>query len=179
MPLLYHYCSVSAFQAIAANRTLRLSDIRLSNDAKEGRRAYDRFLEKAMNRKLPLQIIDHIRRGGEVYNQNHCILAFCASENDDMLSQWRGYADDGYGFCLGLESTGQFIKVEYNEGIQDSLMQNGLDQIEYLSNNTRLIEFYFILEQCGGNETEAERISPEGWGLRPKLTFTSTTYQLS
>lgn len=33
--LLYHYCSLDTFLSIVQNRTIRLSDITKSNDAKE------------------------------------------------------------------------------------------------------------------------------------------------
>jgi hypothetical protein len=32
-------------------------------------------------------------------------VGFCLSEEGDLLSQWRGYADDGCGVAIGFESS--------------------------------------------------------------------------
>jgi hypothetical protein len=32
-------------------------------------------------------------------------VGFCLSEDGDLLSQWRGYADDGRGVAIGFESS--------------------------------------------------------------------------
>jgi hypothetical protein len=41
----------------------------------------------------------------EIYTPVFKHLAFCLSENGDLLSQWRGYADDGQGVSIGFKKT--------------------------------------------------------------------------
>ncbi|MGH6859782.1 MAG: DUF2971 domain-containing protein [Phyllobacterium sp.] len=99
---LFHYCSTQVFQSIIETRTIRLSSMRLSNDAMEGRWSLDMFrklcVEKAMHpfhMNLLFSFLDDMPALLDG-------LAFCFSAHGDMLSQWRGYADDGFGFSIGF-----------------------------------------------------------------------------
>lgn len=89
------------------------------------------------------------------------IFAFCLSEEADLLSQWRGYADDGRGVCIGFKKEALELylktKVENNSitlnkvlysdddlerGMQQSLPKQGLAfRSKSLSRN---IKFAFI-----------------------------------
>lgn len=109
----YHYCSTDTFYRIVANKTLRLSDIEKSND----------FMEKSWSIH---QCISHLRgrisagedrqRGAslvdaleeEFSKYNRMILACCFSKQRDLLSQWRGYGDNGAGICLGVDAANAF-----------------------------------------------------------------------
>ena len=55
-------------------------------------------------------------------------FALCLSEEGDLLSQWRGYADDGKGICLGLnvEEILKFVGISSVSGFS-------LEKVEYLS----------------------------------------------
>lgn len=65
----------------------------------------------------------------------------CFSEKKDCLSQWRGYADDGKGICIGfckkkLESLPKimhhnlsFSKVIYNENQQEKYVNKVVEEI--------------------------------------------------
>lgn len=61
-------------------------------------------------------------------------LGFCMSEQPDILSQWRGYADDGKGFSVG------FSKAYLDE----------------LARNAKSIEYSFHLERVLYNPFEHE-----------------------
>lgn len=102
MDVLYHYCSPSAFVAILTGKSLWLSSMSLSNDSMEGR-----VLAEVFSRRLQKDGIDPAIASllqdllGEL-EQTFDGLGFCLSEDGDLLSQWRGYAADGYGFSIGF-----------------------------------------------------------------------------
>lgn len=76
----------------------------LSNDALEGKMVLKTF-EKLHADKIIIEPLDDIiPQMLEMVNDRYDGLAFCLSEAGDLLSQWRGYADDGQGFCIGFSS---------------------------------------------------------------------------
>ena len=117
---LYHYCSNKKAIAILSGRSIRMSDIQKSNDYKElslffpmifdclehlyakkpfyfryanetGRNAFYDFLD------LSYRCWKDRFSSGDFSN-----LVLCLSEDGDSLSQWRGYADNGQGCCIGF-----------------------------------------------------------------------------
>jgi len=122
----YHYCSMSTFVSIMRNRSIWLTTLRDSNDAFEGtwaRRKFQSFQKSSTNNdyfKKASHILDAATGSGEG------IAGICLSAEKDLLSQWRGYADDGRGFCIGFSSSRLTnlaqkisektrIKIEYSE----------------------------------------------------------------
>ena len=115
MGLIYHYCSMDTFNIIMKNKTLRLSDITKSNDSQEKLLIYN-HLKKAMTnafKSLHLTIKPEDSDGvgsylstakkdlDEVVHQKSLVI--CFSKAEDLLSQWRGYANDGRGFSIGFD----------------------------------------------------------------------------
>lgn len=121
--ILYHYASVQKAFSILTNRNIRLSDVTKSNDINEMSiffpdlfdeilNLYDDlggfdngFVYKTKHDRLALQlIINELKEQIEQEFKKGCIATFvlCLSEKGDLLSQWRGYADDGKGLSLGL-----------------------------------------------------------------------------
>jgi hypothetical protein len=102
--ILYHYCSTEAFHSIISGRSLRLSGLSFSNDYLEGKLArqligdlcdqsgFDAYQKKRVEDLLTL--IDQ-------YFDGH---GFCLSEDGDVLSQWRGYANNGNGISIGFST---------------------------------------------------------------------------
>ncbi len=104
MQLLYHYCSGMAFHAMlgSANPTVWQSAMTQSNDSMEGKLVRETLQRMAERDGLtPPQIAWMLAAADEVGESVDC-LAFCMSSNGDLLSQWRGYADDGAGFSIGF-----------------------------------------------------------------------------
>jgi len=113
--VIYHYCSVSTFQAIATSGTIRFSDINMCNDASEVHWAYKIFEDAAtrlLNRvdipssvpKIDEKFIDAIDKiVSPIQLIAHPFIA-CFSQEPDMLIQWKAYADDGRGFVLGFRA---------------------------------------------------------------------------
>ncbi len=144
--LLYHYCSSDTFIKIVSSATVRLSALSLSNDSMEGKWTQQVFVEacKDTTTGRTLQVfLEASEKLPELYGG----LGLCLSEKGDRLSQWRGYADDGHGFCIGfraqrlqwlshsMEFDGQpceLVKVEYDRAIQREAHEKSRNRPEEL-----------------------------------------------
>ena len=101
--ILYHYCSHDTFIRIIESRSVWLSDLTLSNDFMEGKWirkvAYKMFQEEGLDgdnlQRIMKQLDSHLKFSSAI--------GFCLSEDGDLLSQWRGYADDGRGVSIGFD----------------------------------------------------------------------------
>lgn len=126
--VLYHYCSLDTFYNIMKNRSIWLSDVTKSNDSKELVWAIEKliyfFEEKvksyAASNSIELkEIQDTIQLIEEMRQYKYQGLlkswVFCLSEKKDNLGQWRGYADDGKGICIGFKFNFLFQMKEYLE----------------------------------------------------------------
>lgn len=102
MDTLFHYCSSEKFRSIVESRTLRLSSLTLSNDTSEGKMvvaAISRLAERdGLSATLAQRLLAFVESLDSVLDG----LGFCMSEESDQLSQWRGYADDGFGVAIGF-----------------------------------------------------------------------------
>ena len=158
----YHYCSVESFYSILHNKMLRLSDIGKSNDYMERRWLQLFILETAMEEyeKEPFPIAFQkdgtaysgrgaveeliryeLKTMGQHWYDDYITYAICFSEKGDVLSQWRGYADDGQGVCIGFRAdrisgmlkknreTGrvdrmfEFARIRYTKAAQKALIR--------------------------------------------------------
>ena len=115
---LYHYCNVNSFFNIIENRSIWLSDIEKSNDTLELsyiKKEYSNYVRQAIidfigyhiTNDLPFDE-DKLTAFSNVFSEIHALpisktWVFCLSEKGDLLSQWRGYADDGYGIAIGFD----------------------------------------------------------------------------
>ena len=100
IPILYHYCSVESFFHIITTKTLRLYDLSHTNDSLELKWGRDKIFSmfKTIFNK------DISNNGRFLYQiNNQGAYAICFSEEGDLLSQWRGYADDGRGVAIGFD----------------------------------------------------------------------------
>ena len=116
--VLYHYCSLATFYNIIKNKSIWLSDVLKSNDFLElvvMRQLFIKQLNEIIDKKAikyseafdferAIQLNDLKR---ETYDETRKEVAkhlvFCLSEDGDLLSQWRGYADDGNGISIGFK----------------------------------------------------------------------------
>ena len=118
--MLYHYCSNATCFSILSGKNIRMSDISKSNDSEELERFFPclhRLIIQLYNdNPFPIKCegltdSDAIRylvdfsediwrdKFAEGYFSN---FVTCFSEKKDCLSQWRGYADNGNGCCIGF-----------------------------------------------------------------------------
>lgn len=116
----YHYCSVETFEKIIRNSTIRATNIRKSNDYTEVINTIDVFmdaiqlaLDKYAGEHPEDAVFNEFREGMDVetlvqstIDNPSCIYyCTCFSEAKDLLSQWRGYADDGRGVAIGFDDS--------------------------------------------------------------------------
>ena len=99
---LYHYCPNEAFHSIISNREIRLSSLSLSNDSMEGKLIEKGLSNIAEEDGLKDEQMEGFRRATTWLNTTVDGLGFCLSENKDLLSQWRGYANDAHGVSIGF-----------------------------------------------------------------------------
>ena len=118
--LVYHYCDNHKMASILSGKTLRMSDITKSNDYEEVKLFFPGILDAIEDEyrkdEFPLQYMDRTNRDalGKLLDWEYDILRYefdrggvtnfvvCFCEEGDVLSQWRGYADNGKGCSLGF-----------------------------------------------------------------------------
>lgn len=128
--ILYHYCNTDSFVSIVRSQSIRLSSLSLSNDSMEGRLIKMAILKLAKRDGLSEAAI--VELGGSLdFNERHFDgFGFCLSFYGDLLSQWRGYADDGCGVSIGFD-------VPYLKSLVHSERSNdprfALHQVRYKS----------------------------------------------
>lgn len=120
MGVLYHYANNLKGFNILAEKSIRLSDIRKSNDYEELVLFYPDLFDSILRiyRDKPFEFRFENEKGLEAINALLFIskkmldrelsygefsnFVLCLSEEPDLLSQWRGYADDGQGISIGF-----------------------------------------------------------------------------
>jgi hypothetical protein len=90
--------------SIIEKRELWLTSLSLSNDSLEGRWINRLINEMCVEKDLSLRDIENIERQFLNIASAFDGLGMCFSEEPDMLSQWRGYADDACGVCIGFST---------------------------------------------------------------------------
>lgn len=99
---LYHYCNNNSFTAIVESRSIHLSSLSLANDTLEGRLVSQSIMRLADHDKLDQLTKEKLRDNLRFLEEFFDGLGFCLSEEDDLLSQWRGYADGARGIAIGF-----------------------------------------------------------------------------
>lgn len=140
--IIYHYCSVEAFNAIIQNKTLWLSSVYNLNDYKEIHWIKDKIFKK-IKTSINKENFQKYKAFEELYANvlpNVYIASF--SQGCDLLSQWRAYANDGYGVAIGFNSDYfkhnsmiKTSKVLYDEQCQEKEIDLILKPLEELDNN--------------------------------------------
>ena len=144
MKELYHYCSAEKAFNILKSRTIIMSDIEKTNDYRELSLFFPKifdyieflYMQKPfrlkydlkVNEEALMEILDvsyrYWRKRFESGEFSNYVL--CFSEVQDSLSQWRGYANNANGYCLGFD---------FEEIISYCNKTNGvirLEQVTYL-----------------------------------------------
>lgn len=115
--LLYHYCNIQTMMNIIENKYLRLSNALKTNDGLEYKyfgmvlKSYANTLITDSDRLklISEQVVD---LATEIKDKKYIPYVCCLSSANDLLSQWRGYGDDGQGVAIGFdfENSEQYIK---------------------------------------------------------------------
>lgn len=139
--IIYHYCSLESFQSIITNKTLRLSDITKSNDSeeviwirnlidKEFPEVYKEETDSSFKARVSNELWQFdLQNNIEYYFQPGTIekscYVMCFAGDDDKLSQWRGYGDDGKGVSIGFDV--QAVK----DVLKDNILDITFGKVEY------------------------------------------------
>jgi len=118
---LSHYCSNEAFHSIISNKEIRLSSLSMSNDSDEGQLIHSTLLSIAQEHKLNNDELKLFEETLDFFGIMFDALGFCLSEKEDLLSQWRGYADDGQGVSI-------VFSEKYLRSLSDFSMENTEEQ---------------------------------------------------
>lgn len=183
--ILFHYCSLASFKAILESNTIRMGQLSSMNDYMEHSWLRHIALRRIsdLKKQYPWSILAPVEENAlqrfwsaletQLRTVQH-VDPYCAcfSEEGDVLSQWRAYADDGQGFAIGFAS-------EVLAGFD----QAPLRQVSYdVKQHTNLVN---TLLQAGGNFAKtanqaelAEFVSdwhgglllPSMWSKNPKFT---------
>jgi hypothetical protein len=162
MAIIYHYCSPQAFLQIIERKCIWLSSTNNMNDFSEGE-----WFSKALRMVLAEKEM--------VYGEQWCEAVWryfvenltpkyitCFSKNNDSLSQWRAYAQDGEGVSIGFDeeflgAKGKFINP--HSDIEKSLC---LCDVNYLSHHeikgTLIKQANEILEEEKDNPNKQEGV---------------------
>jgi hypothetical protein len=136
----YHYCSVESFFNIIQSKKFWLTDSEYTNDELEAKwidfniEEFISILKSGDN--VPTMREEYEQLKGEI--KKHYFMSF--SKESDMLSQWRGYADDSKGVCIGFKFN--FNEYDIDTSISTSsniaksnVSQFGIGEISYRDKN--------------------------------------------
>jgi len=107
--LVYYYCREDTFLSIINNQKLWLTSIWDLNDPSEIHWTFQKVWQGILP-ELQQNLSDFQREllaainreiDSEIYKTNMYYI-ICFSKEKDLLSQWRGYADDGRGYSIGI-----------------------------------------------------------------------------
>mgnify|MGYP000455464608 CR=1 FL=1 len=102
--IVYHYCSVEVFKSIIENRKLWLASSTNTNDSMENSIVSRKLFETMSDEEDYEKYTSIFSEFDEIYKKLHVnTYISCFSMNRDLLSQWRGYADDGNGIAIGFD----------------------------------------------------------------------------
>ena len=101
---IYHYCSTKTFMEIIEKKELWLTDISKMNDSMEEKWAISLIKNVYEDNESTSELYPQDCFVGVSKSLTECSRKFisCFSEEGDILSQWRAYADDGAGFSMGF-----------------------------------------------------------------------------
>lgn len=116
--ILYHYCSIETFLALISKKELWLSSLTQSNDHQEGLWYNKELMKIAEQDGLRVEELALLDATISFYERLTDVGGMCFSEESDLLSQWRGYADDGRGFSLGFRYSSFLELVEKYNGLE-------------------------------------------------------------
>lgn len=114
MNTIFHYCTVESLKEILKNKTLRLADIRKSNDSKEIDFLFDSYceyvLETNKHSNEVLFRVNCLKRDKIIQIQNTVFLVSCFSKKEDDLHMWSCYGNKGVCLEFDRDALEQYIK---------------------------------------------------------------------
>lgn len=160
-----YYCNISTFKSIIENQTFWLSDLHFMNDSSEEALFLEALADVMMIMRdgLSEETKKHLEKNRFMdeyftnikYKYKNIVYICCFTEgkNDD-LSQWRGYADDGQGLCIGFKKE-SIKELSRYETISRVVKES--DNIENKSN----VSISKVFTQSAINYADKEQIITE------------------
>jgi Protein of unknown function (DUF2971) len=162
--VLYQYTSLSGLKEMVTNGELWSTPLGYLNDASEyhyGRTQVSKFTDTVMAApdvtltSIHERVYTHVNSVLNIMDPND-VFVTCFTLNDDQLSQWRGYAMDGYGYAIGFDTarlkqaypSSLMLNVLYDEHLQRQLvrtfMMNATTVISGIMNeqNKAIVEMF-------------------------------------
>jgi len=105
---IFHFTTQSGILGIIQTREMWATQVHFLNDKHEIFLTF-KLLEKELKRRIGIaqtpalrSLLVDIRKNLKRIDQSHiCIASFC--EQGDLLSQWRGYGNQGKGYAMGFD----------------------------------------------------------------------------
>lgn len=162
---LYHYTGFQGVSGILHSNTLWATDFRFLNDSSELVYGASLLVEKLQSfandgggdiSALLNKVANYYREHGHIYREFFETYVISLSEEPDMLSQWRAYADQARGYCMEFDLSDsrlfsiissntpwalEILPVIYDTTDQRRLIQEGIVKlINYLDSTDWPIE---------------------------------------
>jgi hypothetical protein len=134
---IYHYCGIQPFLSILEAKTLWLSDLFQTNDAREGGEIIDVVCDFFTEQKISDAVINQWKNDFKNFHDYSQAFGFFMSENGDLLSQWRGYAQDGIGFAVGFNKNKLQGLVKSSNSKAEGAVILQLEKVEYERSNQK------------------------------------------
>jgi Protein of unknown function (DUF2971) len=128
---LFHYCSNANLISILTSKEIWVSESSLSNDAMEGRWIREVWATLCGEMGLTELRKSQLLRQMDGLLQFVGAFVFCMSEQGDLLSQWRAYADNGAGVAIAFSRKYLEDFGIANRDREDSAFNVTLQRIEY------------------------------------------------
>ena len=172
--LLFHYTTGAGMRGILDGSRLWATNFRFLNDASEvgyGVKLFEELINDRLAKTRNEVLAEFLGRSLHTTNgfdgMFDCYIA-CFCERDDLLTQWRTYANSGGGYALGfstkeigrrwgqLDRTQDFTlrRVVYDVDRQTDLLAQVIDQtLEVLAEGTKgtsAVEAHNVIARCCG-----------------------------
>lgn len=192
-----YYCSLETFHSIIKGKSLWLSEMSKTNDSEDGKAIIGRAKEifeaefqktrkvKWFSEAFKTETFNRIIQGHENhftdFFEKNSVYITCFSDRKDLLSQWRGYADDGRGIDICFDYNAlkdicetktddpklQFKRIEYNRASQGKIIRDSAKEcIKQLKMAAKSMEDVDLFNQA--NQIVTERFD----GLIKESVFT-------
>ena len=162
---LYHYTTIVGLQGIIKDRAIWFGHVTSLNDRLEMQYGQDlianvirEHIEKEKRQDIR-NFLQNLLTNVQVFGKAmHEMFVACFCQSGNLLSQWRGYANSGGGYCLGFEilprtritydikhiadGTPPLLrKIIYNENEQGNLIKEYIDKICEAAKKALDVEF--------------------------------------
>lgn len=170
--VLYHYTDSHALLSIASSNSLWMSSHWHLNDYLEGQIFTDFLTIHANNIDLSSQVQMVINQ-----LQQHEFYVTCLTTHGDMLSQWRGYAQNGEGVSIGFDSA-ELIKVI--AGRTDALLYpvSYVDDYSKLPKTTTNLMTSILNSTGTPSDSFVQTVKKEQWSIKSRAFSEEDEYRL-